>query len=135
MSIITRYSSYVLDDEGDLAAAQYAGELVNVATDGTVTPADEDATPATIIEVPLTPDLDETDQIPAGERVDLAHLTNGVEAFTRAGEAIAEDDLLVVNASGRVVPYDSANDSAAEIIGRAYGSAAADGDLVNVRYF
>ena len=136
MSLITRTSEAVIDGEGDLAAAALPGTALLVEADETAVALDgtTQAVPSVaLLEVALNPDLGEDDEIPADERVDVAYLQNGVEAYGRAGEAIAENDLLGVDDAGQLATFDDEVHTAA--VGVALGEAEAADELVNVRWF
>ena len=137
MSLINKNSERVVDDEGELDANTLTGAVVTRNADGTVSAAGgaDFGGSATILDAPINPAWDEDYEIPAGEQVDLARLTNGVEADARTGEAIAEDDYVTPNADGKLVTYDSADKDAGTVVGKALESAAGADELINVVFF
>ena len=138
MSLINKNSERVVDDEGELAANTLTGAVVTRNADGTVSAAGgaDFGGSATILDAPINPAWDEDYEIPAGEQVDLARLSNGVEADGRTAEAIADDDYLVPDSNGKLRTYDpGSGDSPGQVVGKALESAAGADELINVVFF
>lgn len=135
MSLVEKNSSYVVDDEGELAANTQTGSIVTRNADGTVSAAGgaDFGGSVTILDAPINPEWGEDYEIPAGEQVTLARLTNGVEARARTAEAIADDDYVVPNGDGALRTYDPAGgDTPGQVVGKALATASGAGELITV---